>query len=251
MELAGDYTYKVVVPAHLASVRLEEKVLKDIKGKPMLLRVLEQCEKAVKRANVCVVTPDDEIADVVHRWGFDVYRSSPNLPDGSSAIASVVPQIDVDYIVNVQGDQPLVPPELIRQLIFHLADSRADMVTPVFRITETEDLGEKGVAKVIRDLDGWALYFSRSPIPYLRDVPFEKWLECKDIPYWGHYGIYGYPRKTLLRIKELRHSYLESGEKLEQLRLLQNGLRVFTFETEHRQLAVDTREDLEKILTYL
>jgi len=251
MKLKGAETYKVMVPAHLGSVRLEEKVLKDIKGKAMLLRVLEQCEKAVTRANVCVVTPDQEIEEVVHGWGYETFRSSPDLPDGSSAIASIVPQLEVDFIINVQGDQPLVPPELIRQLLVHLQESKADMVTPVFRITTNEDLGEKGVAKVIRDLDGWALYFSRSPIPFLRDVPYEKWLETSDIPYWGHYGIYGYPRKTLLKIKELRHSYLENGEKLEQLRLLQNGLKVFTFETQHRQLAVDTQEDLEKILNFL
>jgi 3-deoxy-manno-octulosonate cytidylyltransferase (CMP-KDO synthetase) len=249
MELSGDYTYKVMVPAHLASVRLEEKVLLDIKGKAMLLRVLEQCEQAVTRTNVCVVTPDRQIEDTVSGWGFDVYRSSTDLPDGSSAIASIVPRIEVDYIVNVQGDQPLVPPGLIQALIKHLVESGADLVTPVFRITELEDLGDNGVAKVIRDLDGWALYFSRSPIPYIRDIPYEKWLDS--VPFWGHYGIYGYPRKTLLNLKQLRYSYLESGEKLEQLRLLQNGLKIFTFETTHRQLAVDTKEDLEKILKFL
>ena len=249
MELNGNYTYKVIVPAHLDSVRLAEKVLVDIKGKAMLLRVLEQCAQAVGRENVCVVTPDQKIEDAVSGWGFDVYRSSTDLPDGSSAIASIVPRIEVDYIVNVQGDQPLVPPELIQTLIKNLADTGADMVTPVFRITELEDLGEKGVAKVIRDLDGWALYFSRSPIPFIRDISYEKWLDTA--PFWGHYGIYGYPRKTLLNLRQLRYSYLESGEKLEQLRLLQNGLKVFTFETTHRQLAVDTKEDLEKILKFL
>jgi len=249
MELSGNYTYKVMVPAHLDSVRLAEKVLVDIKGKAMLLRVLEQCKQAVGRGNVCVVTPDQKIEDAVRNWGFEVYRSSPALPDGSSAIASVAPRLEVDYIVNVQGDQPLVPPELIQSLIKNLVDTGADMVTPVFRITELEDLGEKGVAKVIRDLDGWALYFSRSPIPYIRDTLYEKWLDT--VPFWGHYGIYGYPRKTLLNLKQLKYSYLESGEKLEQLRLLQNGLKVFTFETTHRQLAVDTDEDLEKILKYI
>jgi 3-deoxy-manno-octulosonate cytidylyltransferase (CMP-KDO synthetase) len=226
-----------------------EKVLVDIKGKAMLLRVLERCEQAVTRANVCVVTPDQKIEDAVTGWGFDVYRSSPDLPDGSSAIASIAPRLEVDYIVNVQGDQPLVPPDLIQALIKNLAESGADMVTPVFRITEPGDLGEKGVAKVIRDLDGWALYFSRSPIPYIRDVPYEKWLDT--VPFWGHYGIYGYPGKTLLNLGKLKYSFLESGEKLEQLRLLQNGLKVFTFETTHRQLAVDTEADLEKILKYL
>lgn len=249
MKLNDNYTFKVTVPAHLASERLAEKVLVDIKGKAMLLRVLEQCEKAVDRTNVAVVTPDQKIFDIVHTWGFDAYRSPQGLPDGSSAIASVAPQLNVDYIINVQGDQPLIPPDLIQALVKNLASSGADMVTPVFRITELEDLGERGVAKVIRTLEGWALYFSRAAIPYLRDVPYEKWLET--VPYWGHYGIYGYPRQVLLNMKQLSKSYLEGGEKLEQLRLLQNGLRVFTFETTHRQLAVDTEEDLEKILKYI
>lgn len=249
MEKNNTFTYKVAVPAHLASERLAEKVLVDIKGKAMLLRVLEQCEKAVGRENVCVVTPDLKIFDIVNSWGFGAYRSAQGLPDGSSAIASVVPQMNVDYVINVQGDQPLVPPELIRALLENLAASGADMVTPVFRVTELEDLGEKGVAKVIRTLDGWALYFSRAPIPYLRDVPYSKWLET--VPYWGHYGIYGYPSAVLAGLGKLKKSYLESGEKLEQLRLLQNGLKVFTFETTHRQLAVDTQEDLEKIEKYI
>jgi 3-deoxy-manno-octulosonate cytidylyltransferase (CMP-KDO synthetase) len=242
-------TFKVAVPAHLASERLAEKVLVDMKGKAMLLRVLEQCEKAVGRENACVVTPDQKVFDMVSGWGFQVFRSARGLPDGSSAIASVVPQMNVDYIVNVQGDQPLVPPDLIRALLENLAASGADMVTPVFRVTELDDLGDRGVAKVIRTLDGWALYFSRAPIPYLRDIPYEKWLET--VPYWGHYGIYGYPSAVLARLGKLKKSYLEAGEKLEQLRLLQNGLRIFTIETTHRQLAVDTQEDLEKILQFM
>ncbi len=249
MKLGKNYTFKVAIPAHLASERLEEKVLVDIKGKAMLLRVLEQCEKAVGRENVCVVTPDQKIADIVTQWGYKPYLSPQGLPDGSSAIAAVTEEMNVDYIVNVQGDQPLVPPDLVRALVESLPQSGADMVTPVFRITQQEDLGEGGVAKVIRDLDGWALYFSRNPIPYIRDVPYEKWLET--LPYWGHYGIYGYPEKTLLNMGKLRKSYLESGERLEQLRLLQNGLKVFTIETTHRQLAVDTQEDLEKILPFV
>jgi 3-deoxy-manno-octulosonate cytidylyltransferase (CMP-KDO synthetase) len=242
-------TYKVVVPAHLASERLAEKVLVDIEGKAMLLRVLERCEQAVGKTNLCVVTPDKKISDIVLGWGYSAYMSSPSLPDGSSAIASIVPLLGVDYVINVQGDQPLVPPELIQELIKNLLDKKADMVTPVFRITRIEDLGEGGVAKVIRDLDGWALYFSRNPIPYIRDVPYENWLGT--VPFWGHYGIYGYPASVLARLGDLKESYLESGEKLEQLRFLQNGLNVFTFETSHRQLAVDTREDLDKVIKHI
>ncbi|MCP4216745.1 MAG: 3-deoxy-manno-octulosonate cytidylyltransferase [bacterium] len=249
MDSKENYTFKVAVPAHLASERLAEKVLVDIKGKAMLLRVLEQCEKAVGRENCCVVTPDEKIADRVREWGFDAFMSPKGLPDGSSAIAAALPQLNVDYVLNVQGDQPLIPPELVSALLENLTKSGADMVTPVFKVTELADLGENGVAKVIRTLDGWALYFSRAPIPHLRDVPYEKWLETAT--YWGHYGIYGYPAHVLGNLNNLKRSFLEAGEKLEQLRLLHNGLRVFTFETTHRQLAVDTEEDLKKVLTFL
>jgi 3-deoxy-manno-octulosonate cytidylyltransferase (CMP-KDO synthetase) len=238
--------FKVLVPAHLDSERLPGKVLMDIAGKPMLLRVLEQCEKAVGRDNLCVVTPDQEIFQLARRWGFPPFKSSTDLPDGTSAIASIVPQLDVDFIVNIQGDQPLIPPSLIRDLITNLLQKNADIVTPVFRIEEIEDLGEKGVAKVVRDLEGWALYFSRNPIPFIRDASYENWLN--EVPFWDHYGIYGYSRETLINLERLKASYLEDGEKLEQLRFLQNGLRIFTFETNYRQLAVDTAEDLEKIL---
>lgn len=241
--------FKVVVPAHLASERLPRKVLIDIKGKAMLLRVLERCEKAVGRDKLCVVTPDQEILDRVNQWRFQAFRSDHNLPDGLSAIASITPQLNVDYIVNIQGDQPLVPPDLIQALIENLGRNHADVVTPVFKITEIEDLGEYGVAKVVKDLEGWALYFSRNPIPYIRDIPSDQWLEA--VPFWGHYGIYGYKRKVILELGDLRESYLEHGEKLEQLRLLQNGLKIFTFETKHRQLAVDTPADLEKVSAFI
>jgi 3-deoxy-manno-octulosonate cytidylyltransferase (CMP-KDO synthetase) len=241
----GKEKCKIVVPAHLDSQRLPGKVLLEISGKPMLRRVLEQCEKAIGREGVCVVTPDEEIIDKVGSWGYQTFKSSRNLPDGTSAIASVVPSLDARHIINIQGDQPLVPPDLIRELKKNLIEKGADIVTPVFRIKKPEDLGEKGVAKVVRDLEGWALYFSRSPIPYIRDTSYDGWLG--QFPFWGHYGIYGYQENVLLDLGKLKDSYLEFGEKLEQLRFLQNGLRIFTFETEHRQLAVDTMEDLTRI----
>jgi 3-deoxy-manno-octulosonate cytidylyltransferase (CMP-KDO synthetase) len=119
----------------------------------------------------------------------------------------------------------------------------------VYRINHAEDIEDTGVAKVVRDLEGYALYFSRSPVPHVRNTPLGLW--PGSLPYWGHYGIYGYRRDMLERFGELKESYLETGERLEQLRFLQNGLKVFTFETTHRQLAVDTEEDIKKISKYL
>lgn len=239
----------IVVPAHLASTRMPRKILKEIKGTPMLKRVLIQCSKAVSERDVCVATPDEEIYDCVKRWGYQCYMSDPRSPDGTSAIASISFKLDADFIINVQADQPLIPEDLIRMLIENFVDSEADIVTPVYRITNVEDIKDIGVAKVVRDLDGWALYFSRNTIPYVRDVKFNNW--PKEVPYWGHYGIYGYKKKVLLKFHKLRKSYLETAERLEQLRFLQNGIKIFTFETESRQLAVDTTDDLKRILKYV
>ncbi|MBN2057331.1 MAG: 3-deoxy-manno-octulosonate cytidylyltransferase [Candidatus Saganbacteria bacterium] len=236
---------KILIPARLASKRLAGKVLADINGKPMLKRVIDQCARAAGRKAVGVVTPDRKIFDLVKEWGFDAYMSDPRSPDGTFAIASVVAKVPADHIVNVQADQPLIPVSLIRQMIRTLTRSKASVVTPVYRIKDPADIKDVGVAKVLRDLDGWALYFSRSPVPYCRDAGLGQW--AKRHPYWGHYGIYGYTKKLLLRLPKLKKSYLEAAEKLEQIRFLQNGIGVLTFETRHRQLAVDTLADLKKI----
>lgn len=242
-------TYKIVVPAHLASDRLPEKVLVDIKGKAMLHRVLDQCAKVVEPIHIGVVTPDDKIAGHVNQWGYSVYRSAHGLPNGTAAIASVVDQLDVDVVINIQADQPLIPPDLVQAMLNHRLQSDAELVTPVYRISLAEDIQDDGVAKVVRDKNGHALYFSRSPIPHVRNTPVAQWPEA--LPYWGHYGIYGYRRDLLENLDRLDDSYLEKGERLEQLKFLQNGLKIFTFETPHRQLAVDTPEDLQKILKFI
>lgn len=235
----------LVIPAHLDSKRLSQKVILDIKGKPMLLRVLEQCVKAISRNKIWVATPDKKIERLVEDWGYQSLCSGKGLPDGTSAIASVMDQLKTDYVANIQSDQPLIPPDLVCSLVSNLVKSKADVVTPVYRIDSDSDLVDPGIAKVVRDLEGGAMYFSRSPIPYVRDQQTKK--SVKTTPFWGHYGIYGYKQEVLLRLRKLKDSYLERAEKLEQLRFLQNGLRIFTFETKYRQMAVDTVEDLKRV----
>ena len=134
-------------------------------------------------------------------------------------------------------------------MINNLLESDADVITPVYRITMEEDIKDIGVAKVVRDFKGKALYFSRNPIPYVVNAVMEDWI--KVTPYWGHYGIYGFKKEVLKNLYKLNNSYLESAEKLEQLRFLQNGLNIFTFETKYRQLAVDTQDDFKKVEDYL
>jgi len=242
-------TAKVVVPAHLASKRMPRKVLVDINGIPMLKRILIQCSMAVSKKDVYVATPDREVYTAVKEWGYQCCMSDQAATNGTSAIASIAPGLDTEHIVNVQGDHPFIPPNLIRALIDNLVNSEADVVTPVYKITSVEDIVDVGVAKVIRDFEGWALYFSRNPVPYVRDIKIIDW--PLKVPYWAHYGIYGYKKEVLLKLHELKNSYLESAEGLEQLGFLQNGLKIFTFETEYRQLSVDTIHDLNRILKYV
>ncbi len=169
-----------------------------------------------------------------------------NLLSGTARIASIIDRIDAEIIVNVQGDQPLVEPELIDKLVGSFQDSTADIVTPVFQITEASDLTDPGIAKVVRGNDGRALYFSRSPIPYVRDAPLAEW--PKRVTYWAQYGIYGFRRHVLENFNiSLPPSQLEQAEKLEQLRFLEAGYSIYTFKTRFRQIAVDTGEDLARV----
>jgi 3-deoxy-manno-octulosonate cytidylyltransferase (CMP-KDO synthetase) len=240
---------KIMVPAQLDSKRFPGKVLADIKGIPMLKRVLTQCNKAAPRKDIFVVTPDVKIYDLAGEWGYKCYMSGGKLPNGTVAIASIAESLDCDYIVNIQSDHPVIPPDLIRAIVHNIVNLDADIVTPVYKITDHQDIGDYSVGKVVRDLNGWALYFSRSPIPCVRDVKYENWLDA--FPYWGHYGIYGYKKEVLLKIDQLSESYLESAEGLEQLRFLQNGIKILTFETRYHQMSVDTARDIEKISRYI
>ena len=157
----------------------------------------------------------------------------------------MIDQLPGEIIVNVQADQPVVEPDLIDLLIYELVENEADIATPVWKIRSAEDLEDDSLAKVVRDHKGYALYFSRSPIPFLRDIERMEW--TKRAVYWSHYGIYAYTRKILETLDEIPIGVLEQFEKLEQLRFLENDLKVMTVETSYRQMAVDTYEDLKKI----
>jgi len=147
----------------------------------------------------------------------------------------------------VQGDQPTIEPALINQLIetFEQTVPTPDIVTPVYPIVDAEKLVNSNTVKVIRRHDGYALYFSRSPIPYVRDENREHWLKC--VPYWGHVGVYGYRRQVLEEYHSLPKSDLEDSEKLEQLRFLQAGKNILTFKTADCPISIDTNEDLQQL----
>lgn len=232
----------VVIPARYGSTRLEGKPLKEIAGVPMIIWVAQNCKKS-KADRVIVVTDDQRIFDeCVKVDGLEVTLSDPALPSGTDRVAKVANYLNSDIIINVQGDEPFIDPKLIDSLIDDFENSDAVMNTACVRIDE-ETAQNPNVVKVVRDNQGYALYFSRSPIPYYRDENEKKY-------YYKHIGIYGYRKSFLKVFTSLEPSIHEKVEKLEQLRALDNGYKIKVIETDYNSISVDTEEDLIKANKY-
>jgi len=238
-----------IIPARLASTRLPGKVLADICGKPLIQHVWERVSQAKRISSVIVATDSMEVVEVVSAWGGKAILTDPACQSGTERIASILDQLEADLILNVQGDEPLVDPRMLEALVAGWMAAPSDLITPVYRITNTEDLRNPNIVKVARAQDGRALYFSRSPIPYVRDWPMEKWLERQ--AFLGHIGVYGYRRAVLEKYAELPASPLQKAESLEQLRFLEAGFTIQTVETTYHSISVDTLEDLEKVRSFL
>ncbi|MCK5718778.1 MAG: 3-deoxy-manno-octulosonate cytidylyltransferase, partial [Thiomargarita sp.] len=210
----------VVIPARLESSRLPQKVLADINGQPMLWHVYQRCLQADKVDAVHIATDSEQVAELAQSWKAKVWLTDSSCVSGTERIASIIGQLTADIIINVQGDQPLIEPSLINQLVatFEQITPLPDIVTPVSPISQSDKIFDPNLVKVVRRDDGYALYFSRHPIPYLRDVKPEKWAESG--LFLGHIGIYGYQRSVLENYHSLAESSLETAEKLEQLRFL-------------------------------
>lgn len=234
-----------LIPARLSSTRLPRKVLADIHGHPLIWHVWQRVSQSKEIDQVMIATDSSEVAEVAAAFGAQVIMTSPDCRSGTERIASVIDQLDGDLILNVQGDEPLVDPGMLDALVQKWKSSSCDLITPVYRIKEQQDLASPNVVKVIRASDGRALYFSRSPIPYLRDFPFDSWLD--HAIFWGHIGVYGYRRDVLYHYFDLPQSPLENLERLEQLRFLEAGYSIQTVETEYHAVSVDVIEDLEKV----
>ncbi len=234
----------VAVPARLESTRLPRKVLADIGGKAMLQRVLERCATAAKPNEVVLCTDSLELQQISKLWGFRSIMTSSSCTSGTDRIASVVDEIDAEFIINVQGDQPFIDPEVI-DLVVDECFSRIpapQVLTPVFRLDQ-DQLHNSNTVKTLLNSAGDALYFSRSAIPFQRDVPPENWTAFA--PYWGHVGLYAYQREVLKRWPSLRLSKLEDLEKLEQLRFIDNGIRISTVEIAGTSPEVNDLHDLQ------
>jgi len=235
-------TIVAIIPARYASTRLPGKALADLDGRPMIEHVYRRVSAARGLSEVIVATDDVRIATRVHEFGGTVRLTKATHASGTDRLAEVVASIDCDVVVNVQGDEPLIDPRAIDELIAPFtADPAVQMTTLFRRITDASELNNPNVTKVVVDRSGFAMYFSRAPIPFVRD-PRGGWP-----PLYRHIGLYAYRRSTLLVLAALDPTPLERAESLEQLRALEHGIRIKAVETQYESFGVDTPEDLEQV----
>ena len=251
----------VVIPARYGSVRFPGKPLALLQGKPVIQHVYERAVQAARMDDVVVATDDERILDAVQRAGGKAVMTNPAARSGTERAAEVARTHAAQVILNVQGDEPLIHPEQLDQVAeFLLAHRAIPMATLMTRLTRREELANPNVVKVVVDQDGYALYFSRSPIPFVR-LPGGSRVEGQGSredgtpspftlhpsPYWKHIGLYGYQRQLLLRFPHLEPTPLEQAEQLEQLRALEHGHKIRVLETTHDTVGVDTQEDLKRV----
>lgn len=229
-----------VIPARYASTRLPGKPLSLIAGKPMIQRVYERACQAKLPDEVVVATDNELVQKAVESFGGKVMMTSPDHPSGTDRLAEVVLSYpDADVIVNVQGDEPMLPPEVIDRLAEAFADENLQMATLKTAMRE-EEYDNPAAVKVVTDLNGYALYFSRSLLPYPRKKP-------ENFKVFKHVGVYAYRRSFLLKYAALTPTPLERAESLEQLRALENGYKIKVLESDFQGIGVDTPEDLAAV----
>lgn len=229
-----------VIPARLESSRFPRKLLQTIGTKPLLQYVYENAKKATRVGRVIIACDHDLLKKSVESFSGEAILTSPNHASGTERIAEVARSLQCKYIVNLQGDEPLMSGEVIDQVVSALErDLSCVMSTACVRKNDPEEYRNPNVVKVTKDKNGWALYFSRSPVPHDRDG--------KSNEFFKHLGIYGYRREFLLQFPNLASSSLEQREKLEQLRALENGYRIKVIETVHDSIGVDTEADFHQV----
>jgi 3-deoxy-manno-octulosonate cytidylyltransferase (CMP-KDO synthetase) len=238
-----------IIPARYASSRFPGKPLALIAGKPLIQRVVEQCQKAKFLSDVIVATDDERIFSAAKKF-CHVEMTSPNHPSGSDRIAEVAAKISCDAVVNIQGDEPMIDPAVIDSVAGAL--EKCEMSTAATHITDAAELLNPNAVKVVVNAFGHALYFSRRTIPYVREAasssPGE---QLAAFAFLKHLGIYGYRRGTLLRLVKFPVSPLENAEKLEQLRALENGIEIAVVQVKYDSVGVDAPEDVEWVERYL
>jgi 3-deoxy-manno-octulosonate cytidylyltransferase (CMP-KDO synthetase) len=250
--LKGYFSMKItaVIPARYASTRFPGKALAEIDGRPMIQHVYERTAQSKLISRVIVATDDSRIADAVSMIGGEAIMTSTDHETGTDRLAEVAAGLDSDIVVNVQGDEPLIDPAMIDLAIQpFLEEADLQMGTVKTRIKCLHDFLSPNVVKVVTDNRGDALYFSRSPLPFFRD----KWKDLKDESFcsgkllcYKHVGLYVYRRDFLMKFAAMPATFLEISEKLEQLRAIENGVKIRVVETVFESVGVDTPDDLLK-----
>lgn len=228
-----------IIPARMASTRLPNKPLVDIAGLPMIVRVWQNACFAKSLSEVIVTAPDQQIIDVVRSHGGRAELTSDKHRSGTDRLAELVERIDCDAVVNIQGDEPLLPAELINAAAQPLLTDPSVKMASLMCPATADELGNPNNVKVVTALNGDALYFTRSEVPYRRNE--------SSILSYKHIGVYAYTRETLLTLSQLPPSPLELAESLEQLRALENGIRIRMAKVAFSPVGVDTPADLERV----
>tara|TARA_R100000027_G_scaffold10258_1_gene7372 strand:+ start:5615 stop:6376 length:762 start_codon:yes stop_codon:yes gene_type:complete len=234
----------IIVPARLESVRFPRKLLYPVRGQPLILYTAQQIRRSAPDCPLFFAVADRDLADVLEREGYNCVLTDPSLASGTDRIAYANREIKAEKVVNVQADEPLVSKGQI-EMLFELLEGGAEMSTLGIRLQSLKRFKDPNQVKVVRDLDGNALYFSRAPIPWDRESagnPNQSTMEF--IPVLGHLGLYGYQAEFLERFVSLAPSPMEQIERLEQLRALENGAKLQVGITEERTVGVDTPEDV-------
>jgi 3-deoxy-manno-octulosonate cytidylyltransferase (CMP-KDO synthetase) len=234
-----------IIPARFSSTRFPGKPLAPIAGKPLIQRVVEQCQKAKSLSEIVVATDDTRIWEVAQNF-CRAEMTRPEHPSGSDRIAEVAERISCDAIVNIQGDEPMIDPNVIDAVANAL--SQNEMSTAATAIKNLSELDNPNVVKVVVNAAGRALYFSRRTIPYLREAASGSTSEqLAAFAFLKHLGIYSYRRETLLRLVKFPVSPLENAEKLEQLRALENGIQIAVVKVDYDSVGVDAPEDVKRV----
>ena len=248
----------IIIPARYASTRLPGKPLIKIHDKTIIQWVYERACQSKLAQEVIIATDDERIYQSVKEFGGQVKMTASSHQSGSDRIAEIATaNPDMEIIVNVQGDEPLITPESIDEAINALiSDKTADISTLIREITDNEEILNPNIVKVVTDNSGKALYFSRAAIPYIRNQiaassPSGTPRNDDYIKFYAHIGLYAYRRESLLKMTQLEQTNLEKAECLEQLRALQNGMTIKTVIVDYKPIGIDTPEDVEEFKQYL
>lgn len=228
----------IAIPARYGSKRLPGKPLRQLCGKPLVQWVYERARESRKKDIVLIATDDERIREVAQSFGAEVIMTPKDLGSGTERIYEATKDMGAEFIVNLQGDEPFIDPSLIDMLFEHLEKTEDEMATLCAKIKDDYELKSPDCVKVVFDRRGYALYFSRSPIPYFR--------EEKKAEFYKHIGVYAYRKSFLKKYVSMGKGFLEEAESLEQLRVLESGYKIKVLITDYQGFGIDTEEDLKK-----